>query len=188
MAVSPFITPSSQKIRIKDVQSGKANSESVNRKLGSSINYLIDRTFNEIQIRHDGYFASNDLFRSAPIRIPNISDITYYSFSLIDSGNGSLDLNAFNIAIYDAAGAFVNNLFGSGANQLTISGDNGENVVVGRDVTNATTFDINTAGHTFQYGTLNVSTIQAGYFLVPFVESHADNARSMNFTLRIQEQ
>ena len=188
MAISPFITPSSQQIRIKDVQAGKANSEAVNRKLGSSINYLIQRTFNEIQIRHDGYFSNSDLYQSAPIRIPNIADVIYYSMSVVDSGNGGLDLNAFNVAVYDASGLFVNNLFGSGANQLTISGDNGTNVIVGRDVLNSTVFDVNTTGHTFQYGTLNLTTLQAGYFLVPFVESFANSARSINFTLRIQEQ
>jgi hypothetical protein len=188
MAVSPFITPSSQQIRIKDVQSGKPVSEATARKIGSSINYLIQRTFNEIQIKHDGYFSNGNLYKSAPIRIPNIADITYYSLSVLDSGNGGLDKNAINFEVYDASGLFVNNLFGSGANQCFISGDNGANVLIGRDVLNASVFDVNTASHTIQYGNLNLTTLQAGYLLVPFVEDFANSARSINFTLRIQEQ
>ena len=188
MAISPFISPSSQQIRIKDVQSGKPVSEAVARKLGSSINYLIQRSFNEINLRYDGYFSNSNLYKSAPIRIPNAADVTYYALSIGDTGNGGLDLNAFNFEVYDASGAFVNNLFGSGANQLTISGNNGSDVIIGRDVTNALVFDVNTAGHTFQYGNLNLTTLQAGYYIVPFVESFATSARSLNFTLRLQEQ
>lgn len=187
MAISPHITSSPRKIRVKDVQNEKPNSESVNAKIGGSINFLIERNFYQLDSEFPGYFGDTKLFRGAPYRVEKQSDLIYYQLSVDDSGSGSNN-NAFNVAIYDDAGAFVNNLFGSGANQLFISGDNGSRVVIGRNLEDATTFQTNTAGHTIQFGNANLTTLNAGYILVPFVEEHSSSARSIRFTARLREQ
>jgi hypothetical protein len=188
MAVSPFVPSSPQKLRINDVQNNRPNSEAVNAKLASSINYLIERTFNEIIVSFNGYFANTNLFEGAPIRIPNQSVLTYYQLGILDTG--SVNATSFNFKIYDASGAFVSNLFGSGANKVSLSGSNGSNVVIGRDLVANTTFQTNTAGHTVEFGnnTLTDNTLNAGWLLVPFVEDFAIGARSINFILRLQEQ
>ena len=47
--------------------------------------------------------------------------------------SGSSGTSSFNVAVYDNTGAFVNTLFGSGGNALSISGSNGTNVIIGKN-------------------------------------------------------
>ena len=188
MAVSPFVTSARQKLRVADVQNDRPNSENINAKLAGSVNSLIDSTFERIQVEWDSYFSDYDeYFRLAPIYIWKDSDIFRYSFSLL--ANGANNDNVINFKIIDSAGNFVNNLFGSGANRLLI-GNNiaGSEMTIARDLENSITNTVNLTGITFQEGTLNVSTLLAGYCLIPFVESYGDNARSARFILDIREQ
>lgn len=186
MAAGDYVTSAKQKLREGEVGSNRPNSQAVNQKLSGSINALIDSGFYNIEANYPGYFSSSELFTQAPIRIQKISDIDYYAFSLRDTG--SAGNNAINFSIKDNTGAVVGDLFGSGANQLIISGSSGTDVLIGRDVTNATTFSTNIAGHTVQYGTLNYTTLQAGWILIPKVELFGTSARSARLRLRIREQ
>ena len=186
MAANDFVISSKKKIKEGAVGVNRPNSEAVQQVKAGSINALIDSDFYEVAINHPGYFSSSRIFRSAPIRISKISDIIYYEMTLDDSGSSGN--NVFNVAVYDGSGAFVNNLFGSGGDRLLISGDNGTRILVGRNLDDATTFNVNTAGHTFQYGNLNLTTLNPGYFLVPFVESFSRSARSIGFRLKLREQ
>ena len=186
MAAGDFVTSAKQKLREGDLGANRPNSEAVNQKLGGSINGLIDSLFYNVEANYQGYFSDSELFRLAPIRIQKISNIDYYAFSLRDTG--SAGTNALNFQIKDNTGAVVGDLFGSGANQLTISGSSGTDVLIGRDVTNASTFATNIAGHTVQYGVLNYTTLQAGWMLIPKVESFGTSARSARLRLRIKEQ
>jgi len=186
MAATDFVVSAKTKIREGDVGNNRPNSEAVNSKISGSVNALIDSSFYTIDTQFNGYFSSSSLFSDGPYRIEKISDIKYYQLSVIDSGSSGN--NIFNCAIYDDTGAFVSNLFGSGANRLLISGSNGTRVLLGRNVAESTTFNTNTAGHTIQYGTLALTTLQAGYILVPFVEGFATSARSIRFTMRLTEQ
>lgn len=186
MAATDYIISAKSKIREGDVGVNRPNSEAVGGKEGGSINALIDSSFYPVDINFDGYFSNSKLFKQGPIRIENISDIIFYQLSLVDTGSSGS--NVINFAIYDSAGAFVNNLFGAGANRCLIGGANGSNVLLGRNVDKATTFNTNTGGHTIQYGNLNVTTLQAGWILIPFVESFSTSARSIRFNLRLREQ
>jgi hypothetical protein len=107
-------------------------------------------------------------------------------FSIGDSGSSGS--NTINFDIYDDGGNYVNTLFGSGANRCLISGANGSNVIVGQNLIDLSTRAINTAGHTIQYGVLNLTTIPAGYYLVPYVESFSISARSIRMNIRLREQ
>jgi hypothetical protein len=186
MAASDFIISSKSKLREGDLGANRPNSEAVNSKLAGSINGLIDSSFFDLDVNLPGYFSNSSIFRSAPLRVPKICDITFYQMSLIYTGTSGS--TTFNVAVYDDTGAFVNNLFGTGVERLLISGNAGTNVLVGSDVVNLTNFNVNTTGHTIQYGTLNLTTLQAGYMLVPFVENFATGARSIKFNMRIREQ
>lgn len=186
MANSDFVTSSKQKIRIGEVNANTPNSSAINRKLSGTMNALIDSSFYQLDVYHNGYFsAAADYFTYAPYRIEAASTIAYYSFSL-DSSGSSGD-TTFNVAIYDDTGTFVNNLFGATTDRLLISGSSGSRVVIGRDITNSETFDTNAGGHTIQYGGVNLTSLSAGYILVPFVEEFATNARSFRFNMRIRE-
>ena len=186
MAASDFILNSLAKIREGDVGANRANSEAVNTKIGANINALIDTNYKDINIMFHGYYSNSQLFKAAPIRIPNDSSILYYELGIGDTG--SANETTFNVGIYDDTGALIDNLFGSGANRLLISGSSGSNVIVGRDIAGGTTFDINTAGHTIQYGTNNVVSITAGSYIVPYIENFATSVRSLNFKLRLRDE
>ncbi len=189
MAANDFVTSAKSKIREGSVGANRPNSEAVNQQISGSINALIDSDYSEISINHPGYFSNSFLFNSAPIRINKISDIIYYELTLLDSGSSGT--NSFNVAIYDNGGAFVDNLFGTTTSRLLISGSNGTRIVVGvdrNDQKNIVNFNTNTAGHTFQYGDLNLTTLLPGYILVPFVENGGASARSIGFKMKIREQ
>tara|TARA_R110000868_G_C10972548_1_gene770407 strand:- start:2005 stop:2565 length:561 start_codon:yes stop_codon:yes gene_type:complete len=186
MAASDFITSAKVKGREGDVGVNRPNSEAVNQKMMGSINGLIDSSFFTIDIDHKGFYSSSYLFEGAPIRIEKASEIIWYQMGILFTGASGT--NTFNFKIYDNTGAFVNNLFGGGASRCLISGNSGNVVLVGRNIDEAITFSTGTAGHSFQYGDLNLTTLQAGYVLVPFIENGALNARSINFSMKLREQ
>jgi hypothetical protein len=187
MSAPDFVISSKSKMRNGDVGNNRANSEAVQTKYSANINSLIDSSFFPIDVSWDGYFSTDNLFTKAPIRIEKLSDVIWYQLSIFKSGSGSGN-NGVNFAVYDDSGAFVGNLFGGGANRISISSDSGTNVLVGRNVDTATNFNTNAAGHTVQSGVLAISTLQPGYMLVPFVEQFSTNARSMRFRMHIREQ
>ena len=118
--------------------------------------------------------------------INGLIDSSFFTMGILFTGASGT--NTFNFKIYDNTGAFVNNLFGGGASRCLISGNSGNVVLVGRNIDEAITFSTGTAGHSFQYGDLNLTTLQAGYVLVPFIENGALNARSINFSMKLREQ
>jgi len=185
MANSDFVTSAKTKIRIGDVNADKPNSSAVNRKISGSINALIDASFYTVEGYWPGYSISNEFSNQAPIYINKQCKVVQYTFSLKDTGE-AVD-NILNFNVYDNTGAFVNSLFGTGANSVLINGTNIGSVTVGRDLDVATTIAINTASVTFQYGTLNLTTLNAGYFLVPLIASSATNSRDKRLTVRLRE-
>tara|TARA_R110000868_G_C10972634_1_gene770650 strand:+ start:30871 stop:31446 length:576 start_codon:yes stop_codon:yes gene_type:complete len=190
MASTDIITPSRRLIRIGDVESNRPNSESVNQKIGGGLNFILERLFIDEDFTIGGYFNNNAFDDgSAGIRyVEKDAKVALYHLALRSSGASGI--NSFNVAVYDSTGAFINNLFGSGANALQISGSNGTNVVVGRkdlDQVSPSNILINNGGHTVQVGALNLTTIPAGSMLVPFVVSNGSNAINLHFKLRLKE-
>ena len=176
MASGDFITAANRKIRIGDVESNRPNSASVNEKIGGSLNFVIDRLFYDFKFNFPGFFNANaydDGYSGIEI-IENDCIIDRYYMAI--RSTGSSGTNSFNVAVYDSAGAFVNNLFGSGGNALSVTGSNGTNVIV---------------GHTAFSGTLNLGTtvtpLLAGYVLVPYIVSNGVSALNLNFSTRIKE-
>mgnify|MGYP003644258500 CR=1 FL=1 len=132
MASGDFITAANRKIRIGDVESNRPNSASVNEKIGGSLNFVIDRLFYDFKFNFPGFFNANaydDGYSGIEI-IENDCIIDRYYMAI--RSTGSSGTNSFNVAVYDSAGAFVNNLFGSGGNALSVTGSNGTNVIVGK--------------------------------------------------------
>jgi hypothetical protein len=179
------ITPQKSIFYVEDIAYKRALSEALLRKFGASANYIQERIFNEIVFEQHGYFSSSKLGTGAPILIERTADITSYHLGILDTGGAGS--TAVNFKVYDASGTFLSNLFGSGVNRVLISGSNGSNVLVGRDVEGETTNAVNTSGHTIQYGTLNYTQLTQGQLLVPFVESFARSARSFRFSLKMRE-
>ena len=186
MASQDFIISAKNKLREGDTGNGRPNSEAVQGKIGGSINALIDSTILPIDCMWPGYYSSSNLFTLAPIRIEKLTDIIYYRMSVAYSGTSST--NGINMAVYDDAGAFVNNLFGAGGAAIRISGNSGNNVLLSYDVVNSSGATTNAGGHTIQFGTLNLTTLQPGYILVPSIEAFGSGARSIRFVMHMREQ
>ena len=194
MASGDFITAANRKIRIGDVESNRPNSASVNEKIGGSLNFTLDRLFYDLKFSIGGYFRPNAYDDgSAGIEIIE-RDCTIDRYYMSIRSTGSSGTNSFNVAVYDSAGAFVNNLFGSGGNALSVTGSNGTNVIVGKtniESGSPSNILVNTAGHTAFSGTLNLGTtvtpLLAGYVLVPYIVSNGVSALNLNFSTRIKE-
>jgi hypothetical protein len=191
MASTDLVTPAKRYVYIGDVESNRPNSASINQKISGGLNWIYDKLFFDEDFTVGGFFneESDQNEGSAGIRyIENDCSIASYQLALRKAGTSST--SAFNVAVYDSAGSFVNNLFGTGGNALSISGNNGTNVVVGKkglDTVTPSNILINNAGHTVFPGNLNLTTLLAGYVLVPFVVSNATNAYNLNFKLRLKE-
>ncbi len=186
MSNSDFVISSRQRIREGDVAANRPNSEAINQRIAGAINSLIDTSFLNYNIRHDGHIQPTPFFESAPIRITGRSTVVYYDMSLGFSGNSGE--TSFNFKVYDDTGAFINNLFGSGIDRVMIDGSNLERVVIGRDLDNSIAFNNGLTVGNFQHGNLNLNILESGWIIVPFVEGNSIGARSLGFNLRIREE
>lgn len=193
MASTDPVIETNETIFIGDIEANRPNSESINRKLAGNTNFVLNRLTKDEDFTIGGYFNANAVDDgSAGIRyIERNSEIVLYHLSM--RSTGSSGTNSFNIAVYDSAGAFINNIFGAGGNALSVSGNSGTDVTVGRtDITTSgsNVLNINTAGHTVQNGLIQLTNniIPAGSYLVPFVVSNGVNALNLHFKLRFKEQ
>ncbi len=190
MASTDLVQAANRPIYIGDVESNRPNSESINQKLAGGLNFVLERLYLDMKFNFAGFFNSNNYDNGyAGIEvIANDCEISRYYVALYNTGSSGT--SSFNVAVYDNTGAFVNNLFGSGGNALSVSGANGTNVIVGKNAVDTATPSnilINTAGHTVFTGNLNLTTLLAGYVLVPYITSSATRALNANFLLRCKE-
>ena len=183
MSDSDFVTSSIQKIRVGEVAANRPNSEAINQKIAGTVNALADNREKVIEISHSGYFSNANIFRDAPIRITNTSEIVRYELSVLDSGSSGE--TAINFFIYNDAGSYVGNLFFTDPMGITAANNT---CLVGYDVDAASSYTFELAAHTTDPGTLNITTLNAGYVLLPFVQTFATSARSLRFRLYIREQ
>ncbi len=194
MASTDKVISANRPIYIGDVESNRPNSESINQKISGSVNFVLERLYLDMKFNMPGFFDANtyDNGYAGIEAIENDCIVSSYILSLYKSGSSGT--SSFNVAVYDNTGAYVNTLFGSGGNALSISGANGTNVVIGKNKVDTATpqnFTVNTAGHTTFLGGLNLGTeanpLLAGYVLVPYVVSNGNLAYNMNFRLRCKE-
>lgn len=187
MAAIDTVTPVKQTFLEGDVAYKRAVSEAMLRKFASSNNYIIERLFIQEQFAINGFFNVNSFDDGVSgIRyVETASDIVQYYMSI--RSTGSVGSNAFNVAMYNSSGTFVGNLF---TTAISMSGSNGTNVLAGKKniQSSPTNFDINKGVHTIVYGTLSLTTIPAGYMLVPFIVDSAVSAYNLFFNLKLQEQ
>jgi hypothetical protein len=186
MAISPFITSALQKLRIKDVQRNRPNSEAVNSKIGASVNALIDAQYYEQKWEWDGFNFDNFLYRKGAFRMDRQLELIYYYLYVEDTGaNSPISIN---FERYNSSGALIGNLFGTGANRVLVQGNNVARAYVGRDLVAGSTFGITSGLSSFQYGNnqLSSNTFNAGEMLVPYIQDTADNSRNISFVMRFR--
>lgn len=184
--ITDFVLSSIQKIRNGDVKNNRPNSEAVMSKLGSNINYLIDRNFFDEDFTYNGYFNANSVDNGVGgiKRIMFDSEITSYQFSM--RLTGSSGNNIINAEVRDENGSLVGNLFGSGTDRLLMPANSGTNVIIGKDVETNTNFANNIGVATPQYGELAITTLLEGYMIIPFIEGNGNGALNANLKLRMR--
>ena len=187
MAATDIVTPSRETFLVGDVSYKRAVSESLLTKFAAASNFIMDKIYVQEQFAMNGFFNANNYDNGVSgIRyVENSVNIDQYYLSI--RSTGASGTNAFNIAMYNNLGVSVGNLFSS---PVSLSGSNGTNVLIGRkDIQGTPTiFDINKGVHGVDYGTLSITTIPAGYMLVPFIVSNAQNAFNLFFSMKLKEQ
>lgn len=186
MANSDPVLPSKSTMLIGDIAQGRANSEAVMAKIAGNINAISSSAYNNMEFLMNGYVANMtnnaDNGWGGVRRLTADVNISEYYLSLAKSGSGS-SCN-FNAAVYDETGAFVNNLFSSA---ISISGNSGNNVVVGRDNEAVSTFEVNAGGHSINYGTLNLTTLLKGWVIQSNIGGGKNGAKNLLFNLKLKE-
>lgn len=186
MAISPFITSALQKLRIKDVERNRPNSEAVNAKIGSSVNALIDAQYYEQKWQWDAYFSSSYLFKKGAFRFDRQLELIYYYLWVEDTG-ANQDIS-INFERRNASGGLLGLLFGTGANRVLVRGNNASNVYVGRDLIANTTFSRTTGLSASQFGNNNLGSniFNAGETITPYVQNFSENCRGASFVMRFR--
>jgi hypothetical protein len=166
MADNDIVTPARQIFYEGDISYKRAVSEAVMAKFASMSNFIESRIFYQEQFAVNGFFNSN-----------SYDDVR---------ASGSSGTSAFNVAVYDNTGGFVNNLFSS---PISISGSSGTNVLIGKKDVDGTpsNFSVNAGGHTTNYGTLTMTEFLSGYVLVPFIVSNGASAYNIFFNIKLKE-
>jgi hypothetical protein len=186
MADNDIVTPARQIFYEGDISYKRAVSEAVMAKFASMSNFIESRIFYQEQFAVNGFFNSNsyDDGVSGIRYIENLSQINQYYMSV--RASGSSGTSAFNVAVYDNTGGFVNNLFSS---PISISGSSGTNVLIGKKDVDGTpsNFSVNAGGHTTNYGTLTMTEFLSGYVLVPFIVSNGASAYNIFFNIKLKE-
>ena len=192
MADSDPVVSQRQIFYVGDINYRSALSEALLRKFASANNYVVDRVFFDIKFNFSGFFNANSYDNGyGGIEVIE-KDCIISRYIMSTHKTGSSGINSVNVAVYDNTGAFVTNVFGAGASALSVSGSDGTNVVVGKsslDTITPSEITINTAGHTFESGVVQVTdlTLLQGYMLVPFVVSNGSGAINSNLSLRLKE-
>lgn len=181
------ISSSINKIQVEDAAYRRSVSEGVLTKVGGSINGLIDLLFYQIQVDWDGYFDNTEFFEKAPIRIRKDATILEYSMGCHDPGHDS-GVVGVNLRVENSSGAFINNLFGTGSSRLSFdTNGSSEDVLIGREVGGSTFITNSTGVSDVRYGNLNLTVLQEGYIIRPFIENANQGARSINFNIKLSE-
>ena len=186
MANSDPVPASKALILLGDVAQNTAVSEALMAKIGGVLNAINNAAYNDMSFIMSGYVAdmtnnASDGWGGNKLITADVNISEYY-LTLNKSGtSGSVQFNA---NVYDETGALVNTLFSSA---ISVSGNNGIRVGVKRDVENTTTFSVNDAGHTINFGTLNLTALFKNYTIAPFIVGGKNGAKNLNFNLKLKE-
>ena len=177
-----IITPAPNFIREEEVRYKAAVSEATFTKMGASINYILTKVKDKIEIDLTGYYFINDISTKGygGLRYFN-ADVDILSYYLSNAQSGLSGSLAINFDVYDETGFLLGDLFSV---TPSISYLAGNNAIIGRDVENAS--DIN-AGANKVVGVLNYTTLPAGYSIRSKVVSIQDKGYNGYFELVVRE-
>jgi hypothetical protein len=190
MDASDLVPSSKRLIRQGDVSFNRVNSESVQYKIAGGVNFLLERTFVNVNFSFNGVvmpgIASN---ANQVLRIQRASTLINYNVFLLQTGTINTDI-VVNFNVFDSSGTLKGTIFGdSGANRVLITG-NGSNIqrlTFGRDLQAGTNYTVNQGAATRQLGEVAINTFEAGDVIIPIIVSGSRSALNLDFELRISE-
>lgn len=193
MANTDKVTGARRDIFVGDIKENRPVSENLNNKIAGNVQFILERLVITETFLYPGFFNNEtkfDLGAGGIIRVENQSLISHYTLALANSGTSGT--TQFNIAVYNAAGAFINNMFSTAP---SISGNNATRILIGKegvDTLTPTNISFNTGGHSINHGTLALGIsgvpLEAGYILVPFIVNNAEVAYNLAFNIKLKEQ
>ncbi len=184
--LSDLVISAVNKFRNGEVANNRPNSEALQTKVASNINFLIDKTFYDEQFAINGFFNANSFDNGVGGASRILFDSEIMSYQLYTRFNGSSGSNILNAEVRDEDGLLIGNLFGSGGDSLLLPGNNRTNVIIGKDVVSGTNFANNIGTASPQYGDLNFTTLLSGWMIIPFVESNGNGAYNASLKLRMR--
>jgi len=169
-------------IQQEEVQYKAAVSEATFTRIGASINYIITRIYDRIAFKFSGRLNDDASYYGMDgIRyFYRAVEIDHYYLNIDQAGSGGTV--SFNAEVYDETNTLLGNLFSTAP---SIASSAGNRALIGRDVANST--DIN-AGAGKVVGTINYTTLPAGYSLKPFLPSVQTDGENVFFELVVREQ
>lgn len=176
------ITPARNTVYVEEVDSKSAISEVTARRIGASINFIINKIYDRLFFEWSGYYkvTSVSTGMNGLRYIYKQSDISWYVLSNITAG--SAGSSAFNFDVYDENNILLGDLFSVAP---SIASGAGNRAIVGRDVENS--IDI-LSGPNKVVGTLNYTILQSGWSIVPKITSAQTNGKDLFFELVLKEQ
>ena len=170
------------KIQVEEVSYKSSVSESTMTRISGSINYIIDKVFDRLFFEW-GQVPRVTTYSTGLQGVRYIyatADIARYLLTTFTAGSSGS--NAVNFDVYDETNTLLGDLFSVAPSVASGAGDK---AIVGRDVINSQ--DI-LAGANKVVGTLNYTTLNAGWYIVPKITSAQVDSRHMFFELVLREQ
>jgi hypothetical protein len=176
------ITPTPNKIFVEETDVKSAISEATMQRIGGSINYIIDRVYDKQNFTWNNFYRVTDI--SSGLNgyryFYKATDIQRYI--LTNHIAGSSGTTAINFEVYDETNTLLGDLFSV---PPSIDSAAGDRAVIGRDEQNSTDIE---AGANKVVGTLNYTSLDAGWSIVPKITNAQVRGRNLNFELVLQEQ
>jgi hypothetical protein len=175
------ITPTRNTVYVEEVDAKSAISEVTARRIGASINFIINKIYDRL------FFEWSQVPRVTTYGtginglryIYKQSDISWYVLSVVNAGSSGS--NEVNFDVYDENNILLGNLFSVAP---SIASGAGNRAVIGRDVENS--LDI-LSGPNKVSGTLNYTTLGAGWSIVPKLTNAQVDSRHLFFELILKE-
>jgi len=177
-----IITPAPNFIREEEVRYKAAISEATFTKMGASINYILERVQKSIEIDMTGYYYLSAITQNGYNGLRyfkrDVEITSYYLTNVISGTAGSISIN---FDVFDEAGFLLGDLFSIAPSISYLAGNN---ALIGRDVAGST--DIN-PGPNKIVGTLNYTTLLAGYSIKAKISTIQTNGANAFFDLSYRE-
>lgn len=177
-----IITPSPNFIREEEVRYKAAISEATFTKIGASVNYILSRVEKTVGVDLTGYYYLSTITQNGYNGLryfKNAVNInSYYLSNVITGSAGSISIN---FDVFDETGFLLGNLFSVAPSISYLAGNN---ALIGRNVVESV--DIN-PGPNKIVGTLNYTTLPAGYSIKAKISSIQTNGANAFFELAYTE-